>query len=266
MIVRFLASIVIFLTLALLLRSFVDFLNRPPGRVIDDKPILTISDAPGPVTGVSYSPDGSLLAYSTFAGKVHLWNVAEKRGVSTLAPPAATNPLPPLYSAVFSPDGKTLAAGSADGSIYIWSVPGGRLLRTLVGHTGPVWSVQISSSGKWLISGSRDGTIRIWDLANGTLKTWIDGEMGWINSARLSPDETRLAAAGEHYALRQWLMNKIDEQDPEAASKGIYFAYDLAGISRPTFTPTSGPRERRLRGARHKHDPLQWALPGWAGR
>ena len=43
-----------------------------------------------------------------------------------------------VYSVAFSPDGARLVSGSADNTIKLWEVQSGRLLRTLVGHTGTV--------------------------------------------------------------------------------------------------------------------------------
>ncbi len=41
-----------------------------------------------------------------------------------------------ITSLAFTPDGNTLAAGAADGSLFLFRVSDGKLLRTLLGHTG----------------------------------------------------------------------------------------------------------------------------------
>lgn len=65
--------------------------------------------------------------------------------------------------------------------------PGGPLLRTLVGHRGPVDHVAFDPDGKHIISRSGDGTVRIWDPETGDAlrvitdreavdRVWLDAE------------------------------------------------------------------------------------------
>jgi WD40 repeat protein len=44
---------------------------------------------------------------------------------------------------------------------------GGRLLRTLSGHSSYVRAVAVTADGKRLISGSYDGTVKVWNLETG---------------------------------------------------------------------------------------------------
>lgn len=58
-----------------------------------------------------------------------------------------------------------LATGSSDGIVRLWDLRSGEVVRTLVGHTGPVTSLQFDD--KHLTTGSLDRSIRIWDLRTG---------------------------------------------------------------------------------------------------
>ena len=79
-------------------------------------------------------------------------------------------PIPTAGSAVsavvFLEDGRRLAVALRDesGTILICDMASGKVLRTLVGHEGPVRGLAVSSNGKLLASVGDDRTTRLWDL------------------------------------------------------------------------------------------------------
>ena len=75
--------------------------------------------AASPVTGVAFSPVGTLLAAASKNGTVSLWNPATGRpAFSPLHAAASVN------GVAFSPDGKLLAGADASGAINVWNTPG----------------------------------------------------------------------------------------------------------------------------------------------
>lgn len=58
-----------------------------------------------------------------------------------------------------------LATGTSDGMVRLWDLRSGEMVRSLVGHTGPVTCLQFDD--KHLATGSKDRSIRIWDLRTG---------------------------------------------------------------------------------------------------
>jgi hypothetical protein len=66
------------------------------------------------VTGVSFSPDGTLLATSSFDGTVRIWDEA------TGLPLRLIQLSEPVWDVAFSPDGETVATADEAGGVRIW--------------------------------------------------------------------------------------------------------------------------------------------------
>jgi hypothetical protein len=53
--------------------------------------------------------------------------------------------------------------------------PGGPLVRTLAGHTGPVNAMAVTADGRFAVSGSYDKTLKVWELETGRLLATFSG-------------------------------------------------------------------------------------------
>jgi WD40 repeat protein len=121
------------------------------------QPLIRLGSA---VYQVAFSPDGGILAASGEDGEVRLWEVSDRRLVSTL-----TGPPEIVYDLAFSPDGRTLATANGDKTVALWDItnPASPVsLGSLTGPTGAVFSVAFSPTGNALAAGSQDGTTRLW--------------------------------------------------------------------------------------------------------
>jgi hypothetical protein len=169
------------------------------GRPVDlggvvDGPTLT-----GHTRGVwclAVSPDGAVLASSSFDGTVRLWRLPDGAPLATLTGHAGT--VTPL---AVSPDG-VLASGGADGTVRLWRLPDGAPLATLTGHTRGVACLAVSPDGV-LASSSYDGTVRLWRLPDGAPLATLTGHTGWVWCLAVSPDGV-LASSSYDGTVRLW--------------------------------------------------------------
>jgi WD40 repeat protein len=84
------------------------------------------------------------------------------------------------------------------------SGPGGPLLRTLAGHSGPVSAVAVTPEGRLAVSGSDDKTLKVWDLATGAEVRTLAGHDHVVCAVAVTPDG-RLAVSGSYdKTLKVW--------------------------------------------------------------
>jgi WD40 repeat protein len=143
-----------------------------------------------PIRFATLSPDGQLLAISTYDPTIQLWQFSDKTLLRTLRGHRDW-----VHEVVFSPDGKFLISGSKDGTVKVWQVWDGSLVRTLSGHLKPAVTVALSPDGQFIASGSEDSTVRVWRMADGKLVKVLQGRVKGmaVNVVRFSPDGKWLA-------------------------------------------------------------------------
>ncbi|TMD96322.1 MAG: hypothetical protein E6I80_30170, partial [Chloroflexi bacterium] len=146
------------------------------------------------VCGVTWSPDGSLLASSGLDNAVRLWDVSTGEARQVLQDPDHNNTL--FYGVAWSPDGTQLAAASYQQGVHVWEVT--TSTRQWVGSAQPtrIRRVAWSPDGTRLASGGDDGSVCLWKASDGTLLQQFQGHRGMVMSVAWSPDGTRLASGG----------------------------------------------------------------------
>jgi WD40 repeat protein len=155
------------------------------------------------VWGVTFSPDGQLLASGSRDQTVKLW-----RPNGTLLQTLKDH-TDSVTCVSFSPDGETLASASLDKTVQIWHknpVTGKfdpKPYKTLKGYGDSVDSVNFSPDGELLATGGKDTTVKIW-RKDGRLVKILRGHRGWVNWVNFSPDSQFIASASDDKTVKIW--------------------------------------------------------------
>ncbi len=163
-----------------------------------ERPVTMLRGSGGPVTAVSFRPDGQALATAAPGGPkgwpvVALWDLASGRAIRTFEAGAD-----PVHTLAFSGDGRQLAAGGGrkgvPGWVAVWDAETRAVLKTL-DRLGHVTSVAFHPDGTRLtIADDGERKVHLWDLAAGSLIT-NPGPDG-VGCVGFTSDGKRLAAMG----------------------------------------------------------------------
>jgi WD40 repeat protein/class 3 adenylate cyclase len=161
-----------------------------------------------PVNDSAFSPNGRLLATTTFSGTT-LWDTRTWRQVG-----------PPLRSRDgsgldFSPDGRTLAIAGGAGSVELWDVATRRKRRELMDPAAnkspdPALSVvRFSPDGRVIAAGPQETNhVTLWNAATGRVSgrpiTTNPPGTGGAQSIDFTPDSKRIAVPGAPGTVGIW--------------------------------------------------------------
>jgi WD40 repeat protein len=151
------------------------------------------------VNGISFSPDGKMLASGSADKTVKLWDTTTGKEIKTL-----TGHTDWVNSVSFSSDGKMLASGSADKTVKLWDTSTGKEIKTLTGHTNEVRGISFSPDGKMLASASVDSRVKLWDTSTGKQIKTLTGHTNWVYGISFSPDGKMLASASGDKTVKLW--------------------------------------------------------------
>nr|MDZ8101219.1 WD40 repeat domain-containing protein [Nostoc sp. DedSLP01] len=82
--------------------------------------------------------------------------------------------------------------------------PGGRLLRTLTGHSDSVNAVAVTPNGQQVISASSDNTLKVWNLATGEELFTLTGHSDWVKGIAITPNGQQVISASDDHTLKVW--------------------------------------------------------------
>ena len=140
---------------------------------------------------LALSPEGDILATSSFDKSWRLWNVdgTERlrvqghngKGACACQPHRLLSwrSVEPACQVVgharrvdaiaFTPGGDQVATGSQDESVVVWNAVTGQQSLRMLGHDHAISAVAFSKDGTMLVSGCVGGIVRLWDSSSGSL-------------------------------------------------------------------------------------------------
>ena len=175
-------------------RNVLSALVQSVGWVREENRLLDHQDA---VLGISFSPDGELLATGSNDRTVKLWRL-DGSHVKTLG-----NYESEVLSVSFGPDSQLIATGDADGELKIWDRDG-TLIQTIPAHTSLLLGISFSSQGT-VATASADGTVGIWRIADGQRLDKFEGHQSSMRQVEISLEGDRVAALNESGELKLWI-------------------------------------------------------------
>jgi WD40 repeat protein/transcriptional regulator with XRE-family HTH domain len=195
------------------------------GRVrlwrLDDHRVTTVLPHPGPVTDLTFEPDGQAL-YSASGGAVRRW---------TLPGPIMAAAAGAVQGLVHHPAAPIVAAADEGGNLYLWDVSDQQRPELLsASRASPdsgnplAGTLAISPDGRILAAAGLDGTVWRWDISEPRQPTRLDAPLtGLVTSAQslaFSPGGSVLAVGGpEGVAL--WDLSEAKEPRLLARLTGV---------------------------------------------
>ncbi|MBD2023225.1 AAA-like domain-containing protein [Leptolyngbya sp. FACHB-711] len=208
----------------------------------------------GYIKGVSYSPDGQLIATAGDTdGTVRIWDQSgqEVKQLQVFTPFTDRR----VLDVSFSSDGQQVAIAAQDGIIRIWNPSSGKI-KEFRGHSDWINTISFSPDGQFVLSASKDGTAHLWNLSGQEIQEF-PGHESQVYDAVFSADGQRIATASSNGKVRIWnLSGQLISEfvDNTEGVNEISFSPDgskiaTAGLDRVArIRSVSGELIRELRG------------------
>lgn len=130
------------------------------------RPCHQLTGNEGMITGLAWSPDGTLLGASA-SGKEHgeilIWDPNRGEHQYTLGGDKGT-----IHALAWGASNAVLVSGGDDGNLRWWDMAQGMCVRVRLAHEGAVQALRRTTDGTTLASCGDDGAIMLWDLDSGS--------------------------------------------------------------------------------------------------
>jgi U4/U6 small nuclear ribonucleoprotein PRP4 len=163
----------------------------------------TVADT-RPISYVSFSPDGNLLASSSWSSKCKLWDAQSKKCIRELNGHTERAQCIEFYHKIQPPSTMNLASCGADRKIYLWNLESKKPIQSLDGHWDRVNRVVFHPHHPWLASTSFDKTWCLWDLETGKEILTQGGNSRAVYGLAIHPDGALVITGGMDSVARLW--------------------------------------------------------------
>lgn len=154
----------------------------------------------GHVTGIVFSPDGTMIASTSSDGSLLLWNTDTAALISTYYEQQSA-----LHCVTFSPDGSFAISGSEGGHIQKWhGQTGDRVGMMWEEGNDPILAVTWSPDGTRVTFGTEGGTICEIDAESGNAFGGSAQHTGAVNGLAYSRGGRFIASASSDTTVRIW--------------------------------------------------------------
>jgi len=156
-------------------------------------------------SGLSFSPNGELLATASYDGTARLWNVTT--GETRRILPEHTNN---VTSVSFSRTTPLIATSGVDHKIMLWQLASKQPPRILTGHHDVVHDLGFVTNH--LVSASLDRTLRVWDIDSGVTIRVLQGHEAGVGEGGLVVHNGQAFSASWDQTVRRWALELPHQQ------------------------------------------------------
>ena len=184
------------------------------------------------IQGLTFSPDGRLVATHLADHTVRVWNVQTGTPIAVLRGHRDV-----VSSVSYSSDGQRIATGSADGTVRVWDARNGAEVAVCRPHGPPVTCVRFSPDGHRIAVAdiSRGPNVQIWDdRYGGNSLIAFRGHIERVECLAWSLDGRRIASGSDDRTVRLWDLvsqTSIELRGHEAAIRHLAYSPDGARIA-----------------------------------
>jgi len=173
-------------------------------RIDISPPVLGHSRHDSPVTCISVSNDGKLIASGREDGQILIWDALTGKKLASVAHRDR------VLCLQFSPTENLLASGALEHeqSLCLWDLSAPEPTAKVLMKARNVYAVDFSTDGKVLFAAHGDNRVRVWDVATGMQRLSLAGHTCAVQAVAISPDGNTLASADRYGTVRMWRGNR----------------------------------------------------------